>query len=81
MRYDIKTLHNGKAWIADKILRKAQNLSEDLVLVHEGKKMVIENERIKKTNTTLFEPHPHNPQKDKFGGEDYNLYGVHFIAE
>lgn len=81
MKYEVKTLHDGKAWVADKTLRKAQRLGEDLELHHEGKVMVIEEERIKKTDTTLFQPHPHNPHKDKFGGPDYNLYGIHFIGK
>lgn len=75
LKLDIKTLFAGKAWVHQKYLNRAKNLGTGITLVYRKKEMNIPSERVKPEFWTKGD----REFKDKFSGEPYYLYGIHFI--
>jgi len=73
----IKTLFKDKAWIHPKYLNIAKMTGGGLILKYKGKVMTIQPEMIDRKYWQKGD----REFKDKFSGEPYYIYGIHFVPD
>lgn len=73
----IKTLWQEKAWVADRILRKAQVEGHGITLKHGADRMTIPFEMLQ----PKYWQRGQEEYKDKYNRDTYCLYGIHFVPD
>lgn len=73
----IKTLWEEKAWVADRILRRAQTEGRGIVLKYKNETMTIPHDRIH----PKFWQRGQEEYRDRYGRDPYVLFGIHFAPD